>query len=157
MNRFAAAPLTLVLLVLGLAACGGDGGGDAPSKADFAADANKICTDAEKHLQDLGKATSADQVADQIDKVVDEMQSSVDRLQDLDRPDGNAGEAARKAVDAISSDIEDKGIPALEDLRDAIKDKDQKAAQKAYQRLQAVETTNSTKLARDAGIKGCAT
>jgi hypothetical protein len=154
MNRFAAAPLTLIVLVLGIAACGG--GDDAPTKAEFADDANQICADAEKHLQDLGKATSINEVANQIDKVVDEMQSSVDRLQDLDPPDGEAGATAKKAVDALSSDIEDKGIPALEDLRDAIKDKDQQAAQQAYQRLQAVETTDSEKLARAAGIKGCA-
>ena len=41
----------------------------------------------------------------------------------------------------IQSDIEGKGIPALEDLRDAVKSKDQAAAQKAAQELQAIETT----------------
>jgi hypothetical protein len=157
MNRFAAAPLTLLVLVLGIAACGGDSDGDAPSKADFAASADKICKNAETALQDVGEnAKSPEEVAAAVDKVIDETQKSIDELQDLQRPDGDAGEAAGKFVDALSSDIEDKGIPALEDLRDALKDKDQQAAQKAAQKLQAIETTNSDKLARDAGAKGCA-
>jgi hypothetical protein len=153
MNRFAATPL--VLIVLGLGACGGSGG-DAPSKAEFAADANKICTATEKQLTNLGKASSTDEIADQIDKVIDAMQKSVDQLKDLERPDGAAGDTAEKFVNAVDSDIGDNGIPALEDLRDAIKKKDQQAAQKAYQRLQTIETANSDKLAREAGVKGCA-
>jgi intergrase/recombinase len=156
MNRFAATPVALLVLVLGLVSCGGDGGGDAPSKAEFATQANKICTATEKQLTNLGKAASTDEIADQIDKVIDAMQKSVDQLKDLDRPDGAAGETAEKFVNAVDSDIGDKGIPALEDLRDAIKKKDQQAAQKAYRRLQTVETTTSDKLAQEAGVKGCA-
>jgi hypothetical protein len=155
MTRLAAGPLTLLLLTVGLAACGGGDDG-APSKAEFASDAAKICSDAQKHLKDLGKPTSTDEIADQIDKVIDETRNSVDKLKDLDRPEGAAGKTAKKFVDALESDIEDKGIPALEDLRDAIKDKDEKAARQAYQRLQAIETTDSDRLARDAGAKACA-
>ena len=156
MNRFAAAPLTLLVLVLGLAACGG-GDGDAPSEADFAASADKICKNAETALQNVGEnAKSPDEVAAAVDKVIDETQKSIDELQGLEQPEGDAGEAANKFVDALSSDIEDKGIPALEDLRDALKDNDQQAAQQAAQKLQAIETTNSDKLASDVGAKGCA-
>jgi hypothetical protein len=155
MNRLAAVPLTLILLTIGLAACGGDDS-DAPSKADFAEQANKICQNAEKELQNLGQANSTDEVANQITKVIDATQKSVDDLKGLDRPDGAAGEAADKFVTAVQGDIEDKGIPALEHLRDAIKDKDQQAAQKAYQELQSIETTNSDKLAKAAGVDGCA-
>jgi hypothetical protein len=158
MNRFAAAPLTLIVLVLGLVACGGDdGGGDAPSKAEFAASADRICNQAEKALQNVGQnANSPEEIAAAVDKVIDETQKSVDKLKDLDLPEGDAGEAAGKFVDALESDIEGKGIPALENLRDALKDKDAQAAQKAAQRLQAIETTNSDKLAREVGAKGCA-
>jgi hypothetical protein len=154
MNRFAAAPLTLIVIALGLVACGG-GGGSAPSKSEFAANANKICADTQKNLQNLGKATSTTEVANQIDKVIGEMKKSVDQLKGLDQPDGSAGDAADKFVKATETDINGKGVPALEDLRDAIKKKDQKAAQKAYQRLQAINTSNSQKLARDAGVKSC--
>jgi hypothetical protein len=156
MNRFAAAPLALILLVSGLVACGG-GGGDAPSKADFAASADEVCKSAEKALQDVGQnASSPDEIAAAVDKVIAETQKSVDKLKDLERPDGDAGEAADKFVNALQSDIEGKGIPALKALRDALKANDQQAAQKAAQQLQAIETTNSDKLAREIGAKGCA-
>ena len=52
--------------------------------------------------------------------------------------------------------IEQDGIPVLEDLRDAIKANDQKAAAAAYKRLQKVETGDATKAAKSLGISGCA-
>jgi hypothetical protein len=152
MNRFAAVPLTLILLALGVAACGGD---DAPSKADFAASAEKICKDAEKQLRGLGESKTRAQVADSIDKAIDATQTSVDELQDLDLPEGEAGDQAQEFVDAIEREI-DKGIPALEDLGEAIKTNDDKAAQEAYGRLQEIQDTESDKLARELGIEGCA-
>ncbi|MBA3262508.1 MAG: hypothetical protein H0T69_08585 [Thermoleophilaceae bacterium] len=154
MDRFVAAPLTVIVLALGLVACGGD---DAPSRADFAADANEICQNAENELQDVAQdASSPDEIAAAVDKVIDQTQDSVDKLKDLERPEGADGEAAQKFVNALETDIEDKGIPALEDLRDALKENDQQAAQKAAQRLQAIQTTNSDRLARDVGAKSCA-
>jgi hypothetical protein len=152
MTRFVA-PFTVLLLALVPVACGGS---DAPSKDEFVKDAETICADAAKQLNDLGKATTPEEVADQLDKVIDETQKSVDDLSGLDRPEGDAGEQAKKFVDALESDIEDKGIPALEKLRDAIKDKDTKAAQQAYQELAAIETTDSDKLAKELGANGCA-
>jgi hypothetical protein len=101
-------------------------------------------------------ANSPDEIAAAVDTVIEETQKSIDKLKALDRPDGDAGDAAGKFVDAIQTDIEGKGIPALEDLRDALKKGDQAAAQKAAQNLQAIQTTNSDKLASDIGAKGCA-
>ena len=157
MNRFAATPLVLIVLVFGLVACGGDSGGDAPSKADFAASADKICNESEQALKNVGQnANSPAEIANAVDKVIDQTQKSIDKLKALDRPDGAAGDAAGKFVDAIQSDIEGKGIPALQELRDALKNKDQAAAQKAAQKLQAIQTTDSDQLAREIGAKGCA-
>jgi hypothetical protein len=154
MIRLAAAPLTLLLLALGLVACGGD---DAPTKAEFGADADKVCATAEKHLAQIGQnATSRAEIAAAIDKVIDETQTSLDDVKALDRPDGAAGEAAGKFVDALERDIEDKGIPALRKLRDAAKSNDQAAAQKAAAELQAIDSGDTDKLARAAGAKGCA-
>ena len=156
MNRLAAAPLTTLVLALGLVACGG-GGSDAPTKAEFAADADKVCATAEKNLGDIGKnATSRAEIAKAVDTVIDETQKSLDDLKALDRPEGSAGEAADKFVGSLQSDIEDKGIPALEKLRDALKSNDQKAAQKAAQELQAIDSGDTNKLALAAGAKGCA-
>jgi hypothetical protein len=153
MNRFAALPLIPVVCVLALSACGGD---DAPSKAEFAEKAEKICKNAEKQLENIGEnATSPDEIADAVDKVIDQSQSSLDELRDLDRPEGDAGEAADTFVAALERDIEDKGIPALEELRDAVRDNDQTAAQKAAQKLQAIETSNTNELAKKIGAAGC--
>jgi hypothetical protein len=153
MTRFAAVPLTLTVLALGLAACGGD---DAPSKADFAADAEEICKNAEKQLENVGQdAKSPKEIAAAVDEVIDEMQGSVDELQDLDQPEGAAGEQAERFVSAVQSDIEEKGIPPLRDLRDALEKNDEQAARKAAERLQAVETTQSNKLASEIGADAC--
>jgi hypothetical protein len=153
MSRLAA-PFTVLLLALVPVACGGSD--DAPSRAEFVKNAEQICADAAKQLNDLGKATTPDEVADQLDKVIDETQKSVDDLKGLEQPEGDAGEAAKKFVDALEADIEDEGIPALEKLRDAIKDKDTKGAQQAYQELAAIQTSDSDKLAKQLGANGCA-
>ncbi|MEA2363326.1 MAG: hypothetical protein QOD71_2471 [Thermoleophilaceae bacterium] len=155
MNRFAAAPLTLIVLALGVASCGG-GGGDAPSKAEYAADAEKICKDAEAQLNDVAQNPSTpEEIAAAVDQVIDATQQSVDKLKALEQPDGEAGRAAEKFVAAVKTDIEGKGIPALEELRDALKKNDKQAAEKAARRLQAVQTTESDKLARDIGATAC--
>ena len=153
MNRFAALPLIPVVLALALSACGGD---DAPTKAEFAEQAEKICQNAEKQLDNIGEnATSPDQIADAVDKVIDQSQSSLDELRDLEQPEGDAGEAAERFVSALERDIEDKGIPALEELRDAVRENDQAAAQRAAQKLQEIETSDTDQLAKDIGADGC--
>jgi translation initiation factor 2B subunit (eIF-2B alpha/beta/delta family) len=154
MNRFAALPLILVLFALALSACGDDD--DAPTKAEFAEQAEKICQNAEKQLDDIGQtAESPSEIADAVDKVIDQSRSSLEELRSLERPEGDAGEAAQKFVDALGRDIEDQGIPALEDLRDALKENDQKAAQEAAQKLQAIETSNTDQLAKEVGATDC--
>jgi hypothetical protein len=53
-----------------LAACGGD---DAPSREDFASEADRICREAEKELEELGEsADSPEEIADAIDEVIEE-------------------------------------------------------------------------------------
>ena len=153
MTRFAAAPLTVILLALGLVACGG---GDAPSQEEFANSAEKICAEQSKHLQDLGKATSPSEFADQLDKAIDETRKSIDDLGALERPEGDAGKKADEFVTAVETDIEKKGLPVLEDLRDGIKANDEQAVQAAYKKLTALQTTNSSKLAKEIGAESCA-
>jgi predicted transcriptional regulator len=153
MNRLAVVPLVPVLIALGLSACGGD---DAPSREEFANRAEEICQNAEKQLESVGEnVSSPSEVAAAIDKVIDQSQSSLDELRELERPDGTAGENAEKFVNALESDIEDKGIPALEDLRDALEDNDQQAAQEAAEKLQAIETSNTNQLAKKIGATDC--
>lgn len=148
------ASILLCLLAFGLAACGGD---DAPSKEDFAEQANEICRDAERALDNVGEdAESPDEIANAVDQVIDESRNAVDELADLERPDGDDGETAERFVNATRREIEDEGIPALEDLRDAVRSEDQQAAQEAAQRLQEVQTDESNKAARELGADACA-
>jgi hypothetical protein len=146
--------LASVMLVAGLLASG-CGGGDPPSKAEFGASADKVCKDAEQALSGIQKPKSAADAAKAVDKVIDATQNSLDDLKDLDRPDGAAGDAADKFIAAQESEIQ-KGIPALEKLRDALKSKDQQAMVKAEAELRAIDTTDTNALARAAGAKGCA-
>ena len=57
--------ITMLLFGLVLAACGdddsggGDSGGDAPSKQEFAKNAEQICRDAENELEQIGEGASS--------------------------------------------------------------------------------------------------
>ena len=94
MTRYS--PLAVLLVSLGLAACGGDDdSGSAPTKAQFANNAEKICQDTEKEIENIGNgAESPDDVAAAIDKVIDETQKAADDLVALERPEGQNGEKA---------------------------------------------------------------
>src|SRR5688572_7404422 len=152
--------LALVLLSLGLVACGDDddggGGGDAPSKAEFAKQADKICNETEKEFESIGEsAESPEEVADAIDKVIDESKSAADDLVALDRPEGADGETATKFVETFEQELNDKLVPALEDVKKALEAKDAQAVQEAAAKLQQLEATESDKYARDLGATAC--
>jgi hypothetical protein len=148
------APILTCLLMLGLAACGGD---DAPSREEFADRASEICRKAERLTEDLGEgATTRQEVAEAVDGVIEESRDAVDELADLERPEGEAGETAERFVNATRTQIVDEGIPVLEDLRDAVEQNDSQAAQEAAQRLDAIETEASDRAARELGADACA-
>jgi hypothetical protein len=148
------APVLLALLGFALGSCGGD---DAPSQQEFADRANEICRDTERSLEDVGQnVESPQEIADAVDRVIEESRNAVDELADLERPEGDAGETAKQFVNATRTEIEDKGIPALEDLRDAIESEDQQATQEAARRLQEIDTGESNRAARELGANACA-
>ena len=154
--------LALVLLTFGLVACGDDddggggGGGDAPSKAEFAAQADKICKETEKEFESIGKsAESPEEVADAIDKVIDESKNAADDLVALDRPDGADGETATKFVETFQKELNEKLVPALEDVKTALEEKDAQKVQEAAANLQKLEATESDQYARDLGATAC--
>ena len=154
--------LALVLMTFGVVACGDDddggggGGGDAPSKAEFAKEADKICKETEKEFESIGKsAESPEEVADAIDKVIDESKNAADDLVALDRPDGADGETATKFVETFQKELNEKLVPALEDVKKALEAKDAQAVQEAAANLQKLEATESDKYARDLGATAC--
>jgi hypothetical protein len=152
------APILLSLLAFAIASCGGDDdGGEAPSRADFAKRANEICRQAEASLEKVGEGAETPQdIVDAVDRVIEESRDAVDQLADLDRPEGSAGQRAEEFVEATRKEIEDEGIPALEDLRGAIESGDQKAVVEAAERLQNIDSSDSNRAAREIGAGECA-
>jgi hypothetical protein len=147
------APLAVLIVGLGLLACGGD---DAPSKEEFASDAERICRETEKELEQIGQsAESPEELADVLDQVIDKSRAAADDLVDLERPEGADGDTAEKFVEGFRSELDDKVVPAIEDLRQAVKDKDAEAVQEAAQRLQQLEASESDRYARELGASAC--
>jgi hypothetical protein len=150
--------LALALLSFGLVACGDDddGGGDAPTKQEFAKAADKICNETEKEFESIGQgAESPEEVANAIDKVIDESRDAADDLVALDRPDGADGETATQFVEKFKEELNSKLIPALEDVKKALEAKDAQAVQEAASKLQGLEAVESDKFARELGATAC--
>ena len=147
-------PLVVLLVSLCLLACGGD---DAPSKQEFANDADQICRETEKEIEKIGQsAESPEALVDVLDQVIDASQQAADDLVDLERPEGADGDTAEKFVEGFQSELNEKLIPALEDLRQAVKAKDEQAVQEAAQQLQQLEGSESDRYARELGASACA-
>ena len=156
MTRYPA--LAILVVSLGLVACGGDDddSSSAPSKAEFAKNADQICQNTEKELENIGQnAGNPDEVAKAIDKVIDEAQKASDDLVALERPEGDAGQTAEEFTEGFQSELNDQIVPALEDLRDALKKKDVQGVQAAAKKLQELETSKSDKAARELGATAC--
>ena len=146
-------PLALLIVAVGLAACGGD---DAPTKEEFANNADRICRETEKEFEQIGQsAESPEELVEVLDKTVDKAQAAADDLVDLERPEGADGDTAEKFVEGFKSELNDKLVPAIEDLKQAVKDKDAEAVQEAAQELQQLEASESDRFARELGATAC--
>jgi len=155
MTRYS--PLAVLAVSLGLVACGGDDdSGSAPTKAEFARNAEQICRNTEKQLENIGQgASNPDEVANAIDKVIEEARKAADDLVALERPEGDAGQTAEQFSEGFQSELNSQIIPALEELRDALKKKDVQGVQAAAKKLQELETSKSDRAARELGATAC--
>jgi vacuolar-type H+-ATPase subunit E/Vma4 len=129
---------------------------DAPSQEAYAERANEICREAERALENVGEnaETPAD-IAPAIDRVIQESRDAIDELADLERPGGDAGERAQDFVDTTRTEIENVLIPALEELREAVENRDREAAEQIAQRLQEIDSSASNQAAREVGATAC--
>jgi hypothetical protein len=144
----------LVLLAFGAAACDGD---DAPSQGEFAKRANEICREAKQSLDDVAEgAEGPEDIVRAIDEVIEESRNAVAELDALERPEGEAGETAERFLNATRTEIQDEGIPALEELRGAVESEDRDAIQEAAQRLRGIDSSASNRAARELGANACA-
>jgi len=150
------AVLALVLAALIPAACGGDD--DGVSRDVYAKRVNKVCDDAERQLRklDIGSAETSAEVGALIDDVIAKSRAAVDRLKALERPSGDAGDTADRFVATLEREFAGDALPALDDLKAAIRSGDRGAAADAAERLSELENTESDRFARQLGAEACA-
>jgi septation ring formation regulator EzrA len=130
---------------------------DAPSQEAFAERANEICREAERSLENVGEgAESPEEIIPAIDRVIEEIRNTMDELADLERPEGDAGQRAEEFVDATRREIEEVGIPGLQELRKAVENRDQDAARRVARRLRQIDSSASNQAAREVGATACA-
>ena len=150
------AVLALVLAALIPAACGGDE--DGVSRDVYAKRVNEVCDDAERQLRklDIGSAETSAEVGALIDDVIAKSRAAVDRLKALERPSGDAGDTADRFVATLEREFAGDALPALDDLKAAIRSGDRGAAADAAERLSELENTESDRFARQLGAEACA-
>jgi hypothetical protein len=156
MARGGKALLALLLAALALPACDGDD--DGVSREAYADRVDKVCDDAERELNelDLRSARTSAEITALIDDVIVKSQAAIDRLRAIERPGGDDGETAERFVDSLQREFEEQVLPALEDLKRAIRTGDRAAAADAAERLSGLEDAESDRFARRLGAASCA-
>jgi hypothetical protein len=148
------AALAAAVAVVAFAACTDD----EESREDYAERLDEICRDVESSLGalDTTRVESPREGAALIDDVISESRRAVRRLDAVERPGGDAGDDAERFVRTLEREVEDRAIPALEDLRDAISARNPLAADRAGARVRELESSRSDRQARELGAEACA-
>jgi hypothetical protein len=148
------AALAAAVAALGMAACSDGGSGE-----DYAERLNEICEEVERHVGELDttRAETPEEAVALIEDLIAETRRAARRVEAVDRPDGDAGDEAERFVRTLEREVDREAIPALEDLRDAVKAQDPVAAEDAGDRLRALEKSASDRQARRLGAEACAT
>lgn len=151
-RRFALLP---VLASLGLAACGGE---EAPTRQEFASQANRICVEVERATERQQTPDSPDELAGLAGSLTSTVDRATKRIQDLEVPEGADGDKAKQFQDALARETNDTVKPALSDLKQAAEARDEKRIVSAAERLQAAsrQEGRSDKLAKELGANECA-
>ena len=128
------------------------------TKAQYGKNASRVCAQLEKKTNDAaqGSPTTPDQIAAYADRLSKVLSDGVQSLDNVQRPDGKDGDAAKAYVDELRKQIDGQVKPALTDLKNAAQKKDTAGVQAAAQKIRAVDNTKVKQLARQAGATGCA-
>jgi hypothetical protein len=112
--------VTVVVLVcaFALSSCGGDGANETTSPSEWA---NSLCTDLSQWQSSVasvadslgGGDLSQEEVQDVANEVADATETLVGELQDLGRPDTEAGQEAQDAVNQLADEMQ-TGIGEIE-------------------------------------------
>jgi chromosome segregation ATPase len=160
--------MTRALLVLTfafalLAGCGGDdngGGGDAPSKDDFVAEANKICREGEAKIGEVSEeskakidqATSAEEaqraVADVLEEGAEAYDPFLDRLRDLETPEELSADW-EKFLEGV-----DSAFGLIPELADATRDGDREKLEDLTKQFQDL-ADDTRPFAQTNGLDDC--
>lgn len=151
-------PWTALLAAAALLVAGCGGGDKAPTKAQYGRNASRVCAQLEKKTNDAaqGSPTTPDQIAAYADRLARVLDDGVQSLDNVQRPDGKDGDAAKAYVDELRKQIDGQVKPALTDLKNAAKKRDTAGVQAAARRIRALDNSKIKQLARQAGATGCA-
>ncbi|HUR51832.1 MAG TPA: hypothetical protein VMZ11_06900 [Mycobacteriales bacterium] len=116
-------PLTLVLPVLLLAACGGGGSGLA--KSDYVAKAEAVCKDANTQANALSPPSTPAGFQDLVEKTVRIFETATDKLEALDPPKDDKAELQKKVIEPLDKQVVE-AKKFLADVKAAVKKNDQK-------------------------------
>jgi hypothetical protein len=144
LRSFAASALLAAVLVAGC----GDGGGSRLSRADYAKQADKICSTYNAKLNALPQPKSQAELSAFVGKAVPLVSDASDRLSELKPPQDE--ESIANAWNRANSDI----VRALERLRDAAKAKDNAKMQTALADGNKANSRANT-LAKTLGMNAC--
>jgi hypothetical protein len=148
------ASLTLAVLAPAVAACGGD---DAPSREEFARNADGICADIERELKSLNRINpnTPGELSAFLGQLKSRINEGVKRLSELERPEGDAGKTADEFISTLDDELRQQAIPALDELEAAAKQRDEIKLRAAARKLDALKETRSDRLARELGADKC--
>jgi len=149
------APVVLALLAGGVAAACGD---PAPTRQEYAAQADRVCREAERALERIEDrpADSPQARGELIAATQRSLGQVVGRLSGLQRPEGEAGRLAQAYVAQLDQRAREVA-PLLERLRTALADDDVDAVRRAARALEAFEGgERADELARRLGAQACA-
>ena len=141
----------LLLVCLGLAACGG------VSKEDYAEDLNEVCADIEQKTEEIGQAevSNPSELSAQLDEIRTAIEDGIARMKDIEQPDGEDGETAEEYVTKLEQTLNQEVLPALDELEKAVVAKDQEKVRAAATRLQEIDEEETDKLAAELGADAC--
>jgi uncharacterized protein (DUF885 family) len=147
-------PALLAACAFALVACGDDG----VSKEDYADDLEEVCADIEAKTEEIGQAdvSGPTELSAQLDEIRAAIRDGIQRMKDIERPEGEGGEKAQAYIASLEGVLNKEVVPALDDLEQAVREKDQAKIRAAATRLQAIDEHETDQLAQDLGADGCA-
>jgi hypothetical protein len=143
--------LSIPLLALAFAGCGGNGGGGDGgelSAEEFRQQADAICADYDQRIEDLGQPESLAQLNEFIDRAIPIIEEGFAKLRELDPPEELQADWDR------AMELNEENLELTRELRDASEAEDQERVQEIL--AQAGENEQETdRLARELGLARC--